>query len=133
MSLIVPSDLESALRRSAVISLFTWRRAGPDDPVDDAELYGWWGDSFPSQADDRIGSRLYLLRRRTITPQTIRDAQDYAREALQWLLDDGQVTAVVITTTRGVDRLDMHITLTTPDGEEVAVTLDDIWQVIHAV
>ena len=133
MSLITPSDLESALRRSAVISLLTWRRAGPDDPVDDAELYGWWGDSFPSQVDDRIGSRLYLLRRRTITPQAIRDAQDYAREALQWLLDDGQVTAVAIATTRGVDRLDMHITLTTPDGEEVAVTLDDIWQVIHAV
>jgi phage gp46-like protein len=122
-----------ALHRAAVISLLTWRRAGDDDPLDDAERYGWWGDSFPSVADDRIGSRLYLLRRRTLTPQTERDARDYAREALQWLLDDGRVTAVDIATARGVDRLEMRVQLTTPEGELVTVQLDNLWQVIHAV
>ncbi|MDH0098250.1 phage GP46 family protein [Pseudomonas sp. GD04158] len=122
-----------ALHRAAVISLLTWRRAGVDDPLDDAERYGWWGDSFPSQADDRIGSRLYLLRRRSLTAQTERDARDYAREALQWLLDDGRVAALDIATARGVDRLEMRLVLTTPEGERVTVQLDNLWQVIHAV
>lgn len=133
MAITEHDDQTVALHRAAVISLLTWRRAGADDPLDDAERYGWWGDSFPSQADDRIGSRLWLLRRRSLTAQTERDARDYAREALQWLLDDGRVTAVEIATSRGVDRLDMRVLLTTPEGEQVPVQLDNLWQVIHAV
>lgn len=133
MAITEHDDQAVALHRCAVISLLTWRRAGDDDPLDDAERYGWWGDSFPSLPDDRIGSRLYLLRRRSLTPPTERDARDYAREALQWLLDDGRVTAVDIATARGVDRLEMRVQLTTPEGELVTVLLDNLWQVIHAV
>lgn len=133
MAITEHDDQTVALHRAAVISLLTWRRAGADDPLDDAERYGWWGDSFPSQADDRIGSRLWLLRRRSLTAQTERDARDYAREALQWLLDDGRVTAVEISTQRAIDRLDMRVLLTTPEGERVPVQLDNLWQVIHAV
>lgn len=133
MAITNQDDQTVALHRAAVISLLTWRRAGADDPLDDAERYGWWGDSFPSQADDRIGSRLWLLRRRSLTAQTERDARDYAREALQWLLDDGRVTAVEISTQRAIDRLEMRVLLTTPEGERVPVQLDNLWQVIHAV
>lgn len=133
MAITEHDDHTVALHRAAVISLLTWRRAGADDPLDDAERYGWWGDSFPSQADDRIGSRLWLLRRRSLTAQTERDARDYAREALQWLLDDGRVTAVEISTQRAIDRLEMRVLLTTPEGERVPVQLDNLWQVIHAV
>lgn len=133
MAITEHDDQTVALHRAAVISLLTWRRAGADDPLDDPERYGWWGDSFPSQVDDRIGSRLYLLRRRSLTPQTERDARDYARESLQWLLDDGRATAVEITTQRGVDRLEMRVLLTTPEGERVTVQFDNLWQVIHAV
>lgn len=133
MAITNQDDQTVALHRAAVISLLTWRRAGADDPLDDAERYGWWGDSFPSQADDRIGSRLWLLRRRSLTAQTERDARDYAREALQWLLDDGRVTAVEISTQRTIDRLEMRVLLTTPEGERVPVQLDNLWQVIHAV
>lgn len=131
---LINEDLtESAWRRAAVVSLLTWRRAGPDDPLDDDERYGWWGDSYPSITNDRIGSRLYLLRRRSLTAQTERDAQTYAREALQWMLDDGRVTDVAITTERGTDRLNMRVRLTFRDGATLEHFLDDLWQVIHAV
>lgn len=133
MGLINEDLTESAWRRAAVVSLLTWRRAGPDDPLDDAERYGWWGDSYPSITNDRIGSRLYLLRRRSLTAQTERDAQTYAREALQWMLDDGRVTDVAITTERGTDRLNMRVRLTFRDGATLEHFLDDLWQVIHAV
>lgn len=132
MAITNQDDEVSALYRAAVISLLTWRRAQPGDPIDDPERYGWWGDSFPSVTDDRIGSRLWLLRRRTLTPQTERDAIDYARESMQWLIDDGRISGVDITAQRGIDRLDLRVILITLDGEQIPVQLDNLWQVIHA-
>lgn len=124
----------SALARAVHISLFTWRRADPSDQVDDADLQGWWGDSFPSVAGDRIGSKLWLLRRRKITPQTIRDAQRFCEEALQWLLDDGFLTDVTVTISRpSAVRLAGHIVLSRPDGDPIDLNLDDLLQVAYAV
>lgn len=51
-SLISSGD---SLERAVVISLFTWRRAEKSDPVDDDELYGYWGDAYPDVAKDKIG------------------------------------------------------------------------------
>lgn len=66
---------EPLLRRAVTISLFSWRRAASDDALDDADRQGWWGDCAPSEAGDQIGSRLWLLRRRTLTDDTLRDAR----------------------------------------------------------
>ncbi|MBC2655100.1 phage GP46 family protein [Pseudomonas sp. MSSRFD41] len=124
---------DAAWQRAAVISLLTWRRAGPDDRIDDAERFGWWGDSFPSLANDRIGSRLWQLRRRKLTAETAQTAEAFAREALAWMLEDGRATGVTVTTTRGVDRLELQVLLTLRDGRTIDVQLDDLWQVINAV
>lgn len=133
MPLIESDDTDRAWRRATEISLLTWRRASPDDPLDDAQRFGWWGDSFPTQANDRIGSLLWLLRRRTLTADTERDAQAFAREALAWMLEDGRVTAVGVTTTRGVDRLAMRVVLTLRDGRTIDVPFENLWVVINAV
>nr|EFH7355405.1 hypothetical protein [Escherichia coli] len=53
------------LTRAVIISLFTWRRAGRDD--DAPQIFGWWGDTWPTVQNDRTGSRLYLLRRSKLT------------------------------------------------------------------
>ncbi|WP_416220691.1 phage GP46 family protein [Pseudomonas sp. BIOMIG1BAC] len=124
---------DGAWQRAAVISLLTWRRAGPDDRIDDPERFGWWGDSFPSLANDRIGSRLWQLRRAKLTAETAQTAEAFAREALAWMLEDGRVTAVAVTTTRGVDRLELQVLLTLRDGRTIDVQLDNLWQVINAV
>lgn len=124
---------EGAWRRAAVISLLTWRRAEADDVLDDTERHGWWGDSFPSVANDRIGSRLWQLRRRTLTDATLRDAEAFARESLAWMLDDGRVSDVAITVTRGIDRIDLAVVIHLRDGGQVDLKLDNLWQVIHAV
>lgn len=128
------NDTDKNLIRTVVISLFTWRRAGPDDPVDDEERYGWWGDSFPRVADDRIGSRLYLLRRVKLTERTQRDAEFYADEALRWLIDDGQVLDIAITSERaGVDRLNLRVVLMLLSGALLIIDSDQLWQVTYAV
>ena len=87
-------DLASAV----LISLFTDRRAAADDAITDGsgDRRGWWGDlgaGYP------VGSRLWLLERSTLTTATARRAESYAREALQWLLDDGVVAAWQIAAT----------------------------------
>ncbi len=127
-------NLETSLIRAVVISLFTWRRAAPDDPVDDEERFGWWGDSYPSVADDRIGSRLWLLRRVKLTAGTQRDAEFYANEALQWLLDDGQVLEVDVLTER-VDssRLNLRVMLIIPGGTRLHINPSQPLQVIYAL
>lgn len=125
---------EAMLRRAVEISLLTWRRAEPDDRLDDAERMGWWGDSFPAVAGDRIGSRLWLLRREKITPEVLRRAQTYAREALQWMVDDELVATVnVELSRRGATRVDLLVTLTDDGGDPIPLNFDDFWQVLHAV
>lgn len=131
--MITAQDARSALERAVIISLFTWRRAESSDPVDDAERHGWWGDSYPEQANDRIGSRLWLLRRRSLTAQTLFDAKRYAEEALQWLVEDGHVTRLGVTVSRSSqDRLQAVVLLYRPDGDPVSINIEDL-QVSHVV
>ena len=125
---------EGLLRRSVTISLYTWRRAGPDDVLDDPDRKGWWGDSVPSVAGDKIGSRLWLLRRRKLVPDTLKDAKAYAEEALAWLIDDQVVTAVTVTVERqGNDRMNLLVVLTEQNGETLELAFADTWSLINAV
>ncbi|WP_088147068.1 phage GP46 family protein [Achromobacter denitrificans] len=132
MNILFASGGDTPLARAVLISLFTWRRALESDPVDDSDLQGWWGDSFPSVSDDRIGSRLWLLRRRTLSDQTRLDAIAYAREALKWLIDDGIFMDVRIEAERqGRERLALRVVAVHGDGaDEVLAEFNDIWQVI---
>lgn len=132
--MIFSDDREATLARAVLISLFTWRRALTDDPVDDEELFGWWGDSYPDIADDRIGSRLWLLRRVKLTDATQRDAEFYANEALRWLLDDGHAIAIEITSQKAdISRLNLTVILTVPGGDRIEIKPISSWQVIYAV
>jgi phage gp46-like protein len=125
---------EELLRRAVTISLFTWRRAGPDDVLDDADRQGWWGDSVPSAAGDKIGSRLWLLRRRTLVADTLKDAKAFAEEALAWLVDDQVVTAVTVTAERqSVDRMNLRVELVEQNGETLQLAFEDAWSLINAV
>ncbi|MGC3891292.1 phage GP46 family protein [Pseudomonas urmiensis] len=133
MELFSDEASEQAWQRAVVISLLTWRRAEDGDLLDDDQRYGWWGDTFPTLERDRIGSRLWQLRRRTLTDDTLRDAEAFARESLAWLDDDGRVGAVTVTASRGVNRLDLQVVLSMRDGSVIDVQLDSLWQVINAV
>ncbi len=73
-------------------------------------------------ANPDFGSRLYLLRRAKLTLATIRMAEDYCKEALQWLLDSGKASAVAVTaqrdTTESIYRLKLLVEVTPTSGEE---------------
>jgi len=89
-------DATDPLVRAVVISLFTWRRANPDDDLPADLRMGWWGDSFPAVPGDRIGSRLWLLSRAKLLPETLARAKEYAEEALRWLVEDGVAARVEV-------------------------------------
>lgn len=126
-SVSTPTD---SLTRAVIISLFTWRRADPDD--DSEQLMGWWGDSYPTIQNDRIGSRLYLLQRTTLTSKTVELARGYLDQALAWLKDDGVVSRIAINVQRrGTDILTAEITLYRNDGSSQLITFDDLWSALN--
>lgn len=122
-----PLDL---LTRAVVISLFTWCRARSDD--DTPQPYGWWGDTWPTVANDRIGSRLYLLRRSKLTNKTPQEAREYIAQSLAWMTEDGVVARTDISAARtGIDTLAIGITLYQQDGSVHNITFDDIWSELN--
>ncbi|MBX9595014.1 MAG: phage GP46 family protein [Roseomonas sp.] len=128
---------DDSLATAVLLSLFLDRQADADDALPDAggallagsgALFarrGWIGDAIAMRdgevAADRIGSRLWLLSRASQLPETLRLAEDYAAEALAWLMTDGLATAVTVSAewiARGTMALTVQITL--PAGETEA-------------
>ncbi len=115
--------LDDSLRSAVVISLFT-DQENPDESS--ADRRGWWGDALGVQ-NDRIGSQLWQLQRRTETDAVLVDAKRYAESALAWLIADGVARAVTAKATfpeRG--RLDIEIAIDRPTGREL-IRFADIW------
>ncbi|MCU6199125.1 phage GP46 family protein [Citrobacter cronae] len=125
-----PTTVINPLPRAVIISLFSWRRANPDDnaPVP----MGWWGDTYPTVAGDRIGSRLWLLGREKITNDTLNRARDYATEALQWMLDDGVAARINITSARsGQDSAVLGVVIYQRGGTSWNMQFDDYWRMLN--
>lgn len=127
---------DAGLETAVVISLFTDRRAEPDDELPDgsADRRGWWGDVSPPRVNgravdgDRIGSRLWLLGREKQLQSVVERARQYAEEALQWMIDDGiceriEVIAEIVRT--GV--LGLGITIYRPNVDAVSFRFDHAW------
>ena len=112
--------IDEGLRTAITVSLFTDARARVDDelPAPGADPRGWWGDAL--SADGReLGSRLWLLARRTITNTTLAEAREMAEEALAWLADDGHVASLAVMAEReGDDRLALRVTFVSSQGGE---------------
>jgi len=131
---VSPGDVYEPLIRSVIISLFTWRRANPDDELPGTNKYGWWGDTYADTNNDRIGSRLWLLSRSKLTAQTVLQAKEYAEEALQWLIDDGVAASVQVQSERwDLETLALGITLTRGDKTTINIRFSNAWDYINAI
>ncbi|MBG6243174.1 MAG: hypothetical protein EKE20_15745 [Candidatus Symbiopectobacterium sp. Dall1.0] len=119
-------DLQTAI----LISLFTDRKARKDDQYE-GDRRGWWGDTGE---ESNIGSRLWLLNRQRLTTKIAQRAEDYAAEALKWLIDDG-VVAAISTEAHIVfpSRLYLTITYLKPGETETLLKFYWAWEQIDAV
>lgn len=119
---------DDGLETAVVLSLFT-DRVAEDGEAPPAERRGWWADAYADIPGDLVGSRLWLLWREKQTPQTLARAEAYAREALQWLVDDGVAGAVAVTAEwvrAGV--LGLGITITRSGAPVVSYRFDAFWR-----
>jgi phage gp46-like protein len=122
------------LVRAVVISLFSWRRANPDDDLPTEDRFGWWGDTFATEQNDRIGSRLWLLSRAKLTNDTLTKAEGYVREALQWMIDDAVAARVDVEVEReGIDRMEIGVAIYRTTGQPVVLRFSDFWDALNAV
>lgn len=108
---------DESLESVVLISLFTDAEASSQE-IKAAGLdsqRGWWADadSLRDPGARRMGSKLWLLSRGKTTLETLRRAEGYIRDSLQWLVDQGIVATVSVVTTRprpGVVGIDLTLT-----------------------
>ena len=88
---------DDGLRTAVAISLFSDARATVEElPAGERDRKGWWGDMIAEIDGDRVGSKLWLLRREKHTEETRKRAEEYAKEALTWLVTDKVAQSVDI-------------------------------------
>lgn len=111
-----------ALATAILICLMTDRRVDATELREGDENRGWPGDGFDMRVGEApLGSKLWLLRRRGLEPGIEIKAQDYAREALQTLVDQGAVARfdVSATAARDRNRLDLAIAAYSKSGIQI--------------
>lgn len=110
-------DLDDGLDAAVLISLFTHRRAAATDDLPDgpgSDRQGWWGDTYSQNDGHKIGSRLWLLNRATLSDETVNRAKSYIEEALQWMIDDGLAATIEVDTFRRNHLLCFQIDIARP-------------------
>lgn len=127
---------EDGIRTAILLSLFTDSRSEDGDtlPSGETDRRGWWGDAFPVADDDRIGSKLWLLARSKQTADILSRAEEYARAALKWLLDDNvaarvDVACEFLTPQRG---LGLSVTVIRPNTDPVKFRFNQVWSAEEA-
>ena len=119
-----PADAITRLKTAVVISLFTDRRGNEED-VPNGELNrGYWGDMDLPEGES-LGSKLWLLKREKLTPETINAARDYITEALEWMIDASLIVAMSVTVERQNNQwLAYEISLQLPSGNWEKVIME---------
>lgn len=121
---------DNGFETAVLISLFTDRRADPDDVLPDngSDRRGWWADAFPAVDGDLIGSRLWLLSREKQLPEALSRAKEYAEEALAWMIEDGvadSITATAVKAREGM--IGLTVQINRPTGDPARFRFELFW------
>lgn len=113
--------LDQGLETAVAISLFSDARVTIEEleGVDESRR-GWWGDMFPEIDQDKIGSKLWLLDRSKMTLTNRTKAEEFVRDALAWMIDDGVTDQidVVGTLDQSTKKIEVAIDIFRPFGTE---------------
>lgn len=105
-------ELEDTLQTAIILSLFTDKRASPDDrlPLNETNRRGWVGDEFMSDGfsdrPDNWGTLLWLLYIGKVTDDVPAKAVFTCKEGLAWLVRDGIADRIEVTAQWVGDRAD---------------------------
>lgn len=111
-------EFDEGLETAVAISLFTDKRVTDEELPDlETDKRGWWGDMFPEVDQDQIGSRIWTLKRRKRTTEVLRLYEDYSKEALEWMIEDGVANSVTVSASYDENNfLQGEITIEKPAG-----------------
>jgi phage gp46-like protein len=119
---------EEGLQTAVILSLFTDRRAEPEDRLPDGtnDRRGYWVDVYN---DRPLGSRLWLLFREKEQEEVLRRAKVYAEEALAWLVED-EIAESVEVEARHVrrDTLGLRVVIRQGDRQVLERQYDYVWR-----
>jgi len=118
------NDLSTAL----LLSLLTDARADATQVAVPEFRRGWIGDAVPTIDGFKIGSLLWLTEPAKATSGTMAIASSFARDALQWLLDQGIAADVQVEgEITGPRQGTLTITIVSPDGSTTTQYVD-LWR-----
>lgn len=110
-------QMENDLETAILISLFTDQRVGRER--------GFWGNSLDG---DNWGSKIWTLTREKLTEETRSKFQEYARESLQWLLDDKVAKSIKLQSEIvKPESIHLKVEIIRPDGSTVGFRFNTIW------
>lgn len=124
-------ETDEGLETAVIISLFTDARADEGEELPDGgdDRRGWFGDAVPVKDGDKIGSKLWLLSRSKLTPDVLARAQQYAQEALDWLVEDQVAESVAVTATSPAPgQILWKIDITRPRQRPVTYQYASAWE-----
>ena len=82
---------------SITVALFADERADASE-VPAAELRrGWWGNQFGDDPLFQLGSKIWLIEQARSNQDTLNSAIDFAKNSLQWLIDDDHAENIEVT------------------------------------
>ncbi len=121
--------VDDGLQTAFLLALFCHRRAEVDDvlPADDGDRGGWWADQFASVEGDKIGSRNWLLDRSNLRESVLRQAEEFDREALAWVLEDRVAARVDVAITAAAGMLSHAIAVPRPTGDPATYRFAHAW------
>ena len=125
--IVTGREIETAV----IMSIFTWRRANADDELPEGEIsrQGWWADTYANVPNDKIGSRIWLARRRKMTQSTETFIYDCIDECLKWMIEDQIAVKIEIETERqGLSTLALKIIIHESSGAVTALQYSLIWE-----
>lgn len=108
-------QISDPLARQIVILLLTDAFAEADElPANVTRRGGCWHNTIEFNIANRkqkinLGSKLWLLQEQPLTDASLPLAEQYAREALQILVDSGHIAELKVTATRAQERLSLLI------------------------
>lgn len=92
-------EVVDGLESSIIASLFSDRRAAPDEVADPIRRRGWIGNLVAEVPGDNFGSGLWLYEQKRLTQDVVTGLRVEAEQSLDWMIDEGlvrEVTAKIV-------------------------------------
>ena len=117
-------ELIDSFETSLEVSLFADARADANEVPTPQLRRGWWGNLF---LDVETGSKLWFLAQASNTPLRLSQSINYARLALQWLIDDDFADNVNVTGTQDTNGIALNISIE-KNGSVITERTYDLWR-----